>query len=173
MNAAKGFLIAIIGLFGVITLMSLLMPSKVMMARSVVIRDSAANVFSHIRDLNEWKKWHPLFMQEGVTVHVHSPSSGEGAKATWNSNGRDNILSIMSDTAYTLQASLERVHEKPVMNYIQVSQMQNSAEVNVEWKTVTSLKWYPWEKFSGIFIDKMSGPGYEQALQSLKEYCEQ
>jgi hypothetical protein len=38
----------------------------------------------------------------------------------------------------------------------------------VEWKSVHTLKWYPWEKFGGIMLKDMVGPGYEQALENLK-----
>jgi hypothetical protein len=34
------------------------------------------------------------------------------------------------------------------------------------------MKWYPWEKFSGIFVDKMTGPGYQAALNELKDFVE-
>ena len=44
--------------------------------------------------------------------------------------------------------------------------------MQVEWNAVTRLKWYPWEKFYGIFIEKSSGQGYEDALNSLKTYVE-
>ena len=43
----------------------------------------------------------------------------------------------------------------------------------VEWKSVVKLKWYPWEKMYGIFVDKLTGPGYEAALNGLKNYLEQ
>jgi hypothetical protein len=34
------------------------------------------------------------------------------------------------------------------------------------------MKWYPWEKAKGIFLDKVSGPQYEAALANLKKAVE-
>jgi hypothetical protein len=48
----------------------------------------------------------------------------------------------------------------------------DSSAMQVEWRVLTKLKWYPWEKFYGIFIDKLTGPGYEVALNNLKELAE-
>jgi hypothetical protein len=42
----------------------------------------------------------------------------------------------------------------------------------VEWRSLTRLHWYPWEKFYAIFMDKITGPGYEAALNGLKEIVE-
>ena len=50
--------------------------------------------------------------------------------------------------------------------------VQEQGNMQVQWQAVVHLKWYPWEKFSGIFIEKMAGQGYEDALQSLKSYVE-
>ncbi len=44
---------------------------------------------------------------------------------------------------------------------------------NVEWTAVTKLKWYPWEKFSGLFIEKITGDGYEYGLTQLNKLMDQ
>ena len=70
MRLIKGFIIAVTGLFVMITLLSLLMPSKVMTVRSVVIHGTAGQVFTQIADLKNWKRWHPVFMQDSNTIEI-------------------------------------------------------------------------------------------------------
>ncbi len=172
MRLIKGFILAISGLFIVITLFSLLMPSKVMTVRTVIIHASADHVFGNISDLKKWKNWHPVFMQDSTTMHYSEPSSGVHAFAEWTSNNKLNKLLITHQLKDQLKATLMRAGENDAENIISVTALKDSNNVQAEWRVLTKLKWYPWEKFSGIFIDKMTGPGYEAALNNLKELIE-
>jgi hypothetical protein len=172
MKLAKGFILAVLGLFIMITLISLLMPSKVLTARSVVIHAPADRVFAEINDLGKWKNWHPVFMNDSAGIQYSVPSSGINAMATWISNQKKNTLRITDNKMNQLTANLSREGEKDVNNIIALAPVDDSNGVQVEWKVITPLKWYPWEKFSGIFIDKMTGPGYEAALNNLKDLLE-
>ena len=69
-------------------------------------------------------------------------------------------------------ATLLRDGENDIFNTLRVSPIQQTNQVQAEWIVLIKLKWYPWEKFYGIFIEKISGEGYEEALNSLKEYAE-
>ena len=172
MRLIKGFIFAVAGLFIVVTLFSLLMPSKVMTARTVVIHATKEQVFSKIADLGRWRQWHPVFMQDSAAMHISYPSSGKDAYAEWMSNGKQNKLLITAVLPDELNASLIRSGENDAINIIAVTALKDSNNVQAEWRVVTKLKWYPWEKFSGIFIDKITGPGYEAALNNLKELIE-
>ena len=172
MKFIKGFVLAIAGLFIMITLLSLLMPSKVMTVRSVVIHGTTVQVFAKITDLNNWKYWHPVFMQDSNSIQFSSPSSGINAYAEWNTNGKKNKLQITEILSTQLKADLTRIGENTTENIIAVTALKDSNNVQAEWRVLTKLKWYPWEKFSGIFVDKMTGPGYETALNNLKELIE-
>lgn len=172
MKFLKGFVLAITGLFIMITLLSLLMPSKVMTVRSVVIHGTTEQVFAEIADLKKWKHWHPVFMQDSNSIQISDPSSGIHAYAAWNSNGRKNKFQVTEIAGTQLKADLMRTGENTAANIIAVTALKDSNNVQAEWRVLTKLKWYPWEKFSGIFVDKMTGPGYEQALNNLKELIE-
>ena len=172
MRFIKGFLLAVTGLFIMITLLSLLMPSKVMTVRSVTIHGTAERVFKEIKDLKNWKHWHPVFMQDSNTITISTPSSGINAFAIWNTKGKENRLVITEIVSTQLKADLTRTGENTSGNIISVTALKDSNNVQAEWRVLTKLKWYPWEKFSGIFVDKMTGPGYEAALNNLKELIE-
>lgn len=171
MKQLKGFLFVIIGLFAMITLLSLLMPSKVMTVRSVVVHAADSIIISQITDLQNWEHWHPLFMNGNKPTMSH-PSAGINAFATWNSNEKQNRLLITETGANHVKLVLARAGENDVTNIISTNPVSDSSAVQLEWRVLTKLKWYPWEKFYGIFIDKLSGPGYEQALNNLKNFVE-
>lgn len=166
MRLIKGFILAIAGLFIMITLVSLLIPSRVMVTRGVEVNATASKVFAEINNLRNWQHWHPVFKNDSSKV-IFSNSSCE-----WETNGRKNKFLITADSGQQVTINLERVGENAVTNFISVLPLQDSNRVQVEWRAVTKLKWYPWEKFYGIFIERFSGPGYEDALKGLKDYVE-
>ena len=66
---------------------------------------------------------------------------------------------------------LQRNGEKD-LEYAMYIIREEGGNMQIQWKAITNLKWYPWEKFGGIFIEKLSGAGYESALASLKQFVE-
>jgi hypothetical protein len=155
-----------------ITLVSLLMPSRVSVVRSVVIHAAGKNVFDEVADLKNWKHWHPVFINNSSRITISEPSVGVNALASWSSNGKMNKLLVTEVLANQLKATLMREAENDITNIISVTPVNDSMAVQAEWRVLTKLKWYPWEKFSGIFVDKMTGPGYEAALNNLKDVVE-
>lgn len=172
MKIIKGFLIVVTGFFVLITLISLLIPSTVVTVKSVSIHASQDKILTAIKDLDEWKKWHPIFQQEAANIFISRPTDVVNAKASWMQNGKENSIIITNLFAQGIQFNVNRTGENPVETSLAALPVQEPNTLQVEWKAVTKLKWYPWEKFGGIFISEMTGPGYEQALNSLKKYIE-
>jgi len=87
-------------------------------------------------------------------------------------NGGENIqVRYLTKTANSASFSTT-IPSGSTANYtITVSQLPESV-FRVNMVVNTNLKWYPWEKMKGIFLDKISGPQYEEALKNLKDYCE-
>ncbi len=167
MRLLKGFIIALAGLFIFITLFSLFIPSRVRVTRGVVINANAGKVFAEISDLKNWKHWQPVFKNDSVNINYDTRNSCE-----WDSKGKKNKLIITSQKDNILTASLVRDGEHEVLNTIRVLPLSDINQVQAEWNVLIKLKWYPWEKFYGIFIENITGQGYEDALNSLKEYTE-
>ena len=168
----KGFLIALTGFIILITVFSFLIPSGVTTVRSVVINSPVGKIQQQLFNINNWKHWHPLFMQDSNNIITSYPPSGNNAYAEWKSGGKKNKIVFTELLPTMLKASLERTGENPTLYIISLVSINDNPGIQVEWRTFTRLKWYPWEKFAGIFADKISGPGYEAALQNLKQFCE-
>lgn len=172
MRLAKGFFIAIAGLFIFVTILSLFIPSKVIVTKAVVIHANAEKVFAEISNLQNWKHWQPVFEKDPGQIKFDTDSSGVSNSCEWESKGKRNKILITGKKDNVVTATLFRDGENDIFNTIRVSPVQQTNQVQVEWIVLIKLKWYPWEKFYGIFIEKISGEGYEEALNSLKEYAE-
>jgi hypothetical protein len=172
MRLFKGFFIVLAGLFIFITIFSLFIPSKLMVSRAVVINANAGKVFSEINNLQNWKHWQPVFMSDSMKISCKTDTSGMSDYCEWDSKGKKNIVEITNKTINSVSAILKTAGENEVLNTISILPLADSNQVQVEWNVLIKLKWYPWEKFYGIFIEKISGQGYEDALNSLKNYVE-
>ena len=172
MRLFKGFFIVLSGLFIFITILSLFIPSKLMVSRAVVINASADKVFKEIGNLQNWKHWQPVFMNDSSQINFKTDTAGISNYCDWDSKGKKNVLEITDKKNNSISALLKRSGENDVQNTISVLPLADSNQVQAEWNVLIKLKWYPWEKFYGIFIEKISGQGYEDALNSLKTYAE-
>ncbi len=171
MRMIKGVLFVLIGLFLIVTLMSLFIPSKVMTTRGMPVHASPEKILAKITDLKEWKTWHPVFMQDS-NAKYSTPSAGMNASIEWATGGVVNSIRVTGSSPSGIKFLLIRPGEIPVENILSIEPLQDSTGYQVQWQALTKLKWYPWEKFAGIFTDKMTGPGYEAALISLRDVIE-
>jgi hypothetical protein len=172
MRLFKGFFIVLAGLFIFITILSLFIPSKLMVSRAVVINATAGKVFGEVSNLQNWKHWQPVFINDSSQINFKTDANGISNYCEWDSKGKKNIIEITSKNNNSIAAILKRPGENDVQNTISVLPLADSNQVQAEWNVLIKLKWFPWEKFYGIFIEKISGQGYEDALNSLKKYVE-
>lgn len=169
MRFIKAFLVGVSGLFIIITLFSLLIPSKVNVVRTVLINStSLSKVAEQVNDFNQWKNWHPIFTADSATISVTAN------KAVYKIVHREKELFITKQFADSagVKFLLQSKGENDLANEIHFTALPAQDVVQVSWLATTHLHWYPWEKFYAIFIDKLTGPGYEQALKGLKDYLE-
>lgn len=168
----KAILVGLIGLFVFSTLFSLLIPSKIRVSRSVVINDTSRDsVWNRLTPLSRWTSWHPYFKNDSVRVDF-SESPADSLVAGLTVQGTRRVMSLMAQSDTSLQFQLLVPGDKPIMIWLGVHQVPDSKMVQVDWNAVHQLRWYPWEKFYGIFIDQLTGPSYEEALQHLKASVE-
>ncbi|MFZ1783559.1 MAG: hypothetical protein WAU23_00010 [Ferruginibacter sp.] len=168
----KQFFIVLAGLFIFITIFSLFIPSSVAVTRAVVINAPAEKVFNELSNLQNWKHWQPVFINDSANMRFGKSEDGTSNSCEWDSKGRKNKMLITGKSDNMVTAVLSREGENDVLNTIRVLPLTNSNSVQAEWNVLIKLKWYPWEKFYGIFIEKITGEGYEAALNSLKNYTE-
>lgn len=173
MRAVKALLVGAVGLFIFITLLSLLIPSHPKVSRTVVINTSdVQKIKDQLTDLTKWKNWHPAFSSDSVAISFGKIASGEGASCDIVYRNTTTHLFITNIDTASVTFELKAKGENDITNQVLVTALPVS-QVKVDWIATAHLNWYPWEKFYAIFIDKITGPGYEAALQGLEKYIEQ
>lgn len=173
MKFVKGIAFGAGGLFIVVTLLSLLIPSKIMTSKSVLINAPKDSIHRLVSDLKEWKKWHPIFSQPTSLSNISTPSVGKDASIEWSSEEKQNSIVVTAVTADDFRFNVNRKGERTVENSIVIVPVEGTTEYLVEWRALNTSSWFPWEKFAGLFVSQITGPGYEAALLGLKTHVEQ
>lgn len=174
MRLIKAFLVGAIGLFIVITLFSLLIPSQVRVSRAVLINNASnGGVYQLVANFENWKKWHPIFTVDSANLYWHPPAIvGKDSGCIIMHRGKDVRIRLIAADSISIKFLLQADGENDVDNDIVITSLPSQNAVQVEWRAITKLHWYPWEKFYGIFIDNLTGTGYEVALNGLKDFIE-
>jgi hypothetical protein len=169
MKQASGFIIFFVVVFVFIFLMSLLLPSKVTVTKSVLLNASIEKVQNQLIHFDEWKNWYPAFKDENVTI-VKNSSKPNFVKLTNNRN-KSVELAITQSNSYTINVSLYSSSSRKVSYEFILSPKANN-KIQLTWNINTQLGWYPRNRIWGIFLDKVSGSQYELALKDLKKVVE-
>jgi Polyketide cyclase / dehydrase and lipid transport len=172
MKLIKGAIFVFVGLFVMVTLISLLIPSRIVTARAVTVQADSTKLFNEISDLKNWKNWHPVFKADSTALSFSPITNQVNSTAEWTQNSKTYKVVIVEKKYPLVKINLQREGEKDIENILTLMPVQEQGNMQVQWQAVVHLRWYPWEKFGGIFIEKMAGQGYEDALQSLKKYVE-
>ena len=173
MRLIKALIVGATGLFIFITLMSLLIPANPRLSRTVVINaPGKEKIMNQLVNLANWKNWQPLFTQGNATQVLGKIAEGKEAYSDIAYNGKTVQVKILEADSSSVLFTLKASGENDITNKIVVTSLQPSQQVRVDWIATTHLHWYPWEKFYAIFIDKLTGPGYEASLNGLKKFVE-
>lgn len=173
MRLIKAFVFGLVGLFIMITLISLLITPNVRVSRAVSISNTnLQSIYQQTANLKNWQNWHPIFKPGIAAINFEDSSIGKNAACTIIYNNKSTHLIITDADSNGVKFLLQSAGENDIKNEINFTTLTTSKDITIDWTALTHLRWYPWEKFYAIFIDKITGPGYEDALNGLKSYLE-
>lgn len=146
-----------------ITLFSLLFPSTVRISRALDIRIAPAELKARLADPAQWAAWYPgadsaeLIRENGRIRGLRTREGGEL------------LLDRVTDSSIELRfAGAQRGrggwHLYPG---------QTPGLTTLQWFNDFHLRWYPWEKFSGMLLEGRYGPLMETGLDRLRRLVEQ
>ncbi len=167
----KAFFIILAFLFGVITLLSLIIPSNVLSAKSIDVTGEKTAIYNQIADLREWKNWHPFLMQVDGSKQIKI-SSDSSSSLNWEMNGRNFSIKKVSADSANIRFEFKKDDGDVQDIYYSIQQHEQSDLYTVEVKSIEHLRWYPWEKFRGLFYEQAQGPFLEMSLKNLKDFLE-
>ena len=164
-----GFCIVIIIL---VALAGLLLPSKVTITKSVLINAPSEKIRSQVNDFNNWKNWYPAFQNNTISVTTNtSKKNALQSISLKDNNGKQIDLGLIVSSNDTIEVAVESPSSAKVFyQFLLIPHLSGKTQLTLNVNTF--FKWYPWEKIKGIFLDKISGPQYESALNKLKEFIE-
>jgi Polyketide cyclase / dehydrase and lipid transport len=176
MRFIKMFLFVLTGLAAVLTLIGLIIPSSVKLSRGTIVNADSIIVYQQLSDVKDWGKWMPwVTVDEGALVQTSPVTNEPGAFFKWKglnlkNNGTITLLSL-SPNLITTKYELQGMNDSEGGFRIR-SLPNNLSQCEVQWFMEYKLKWYPWERFYGIFIDHIIGPSLDKGLEELKNHLE-
>ncbi len=148
-----------------ITGISLFFPSHIRISKAVDINANRDSVQRQISDAANWKKWYP-----GADTMELLITDGKANGLLLDSlQGAISITNI-SDSSVVAATAGPRIRE--AITGWNIYESSNPNTVTVQWYMDFYLRWYPWEKFSSLLLEKRYGPMMEQGLDKLKSLLE-
>ena len=148
-----------------ITGISLFFPSHIRISKAVDINASRDSVQLQISNAANWKKWYP-----GADTMELLITDGKANGLLLDSlQGAISITNI-SDSSVMAATAGPRIR-KAITGW-NIYESSNPNTVTVQWYMDFYLRWYPWEKFSSLLLEKRYGPMMEQGLDKLKSLLE-
>ena len=119
------------------------------------------SVLNPVRDLAQWQEWFPGF--KGIGLKETQAEEGRIIKASANGV----LISITEATDSSVVVSMQKGN-RPVIHGWQINKDPRKDSLALQAYVDFKLKWYPWEKFSSLILDKTYGDMLAQSLKNLK-----
>ena len=139
-------LISIVFFAVMITLISLFFPSRVRISKAIDINTSRENLMKQLGDTASWKNWYPGADSAEILPQIISITDSTVVANSIMQNGRKGVTGW-------------NIYESGIPNTL-----------TLQWYMDFKLRWYPWEKFSGLLFEKRYGPLMEKGLEELKTF---
>ena len=170
MQNALRLVFFLVALFFFVFLVSLLLPSKVTITKSVLINAPLEKVKNQIIQFDQWKNWYPAFKDEKVVII--GDTLGSNSVALKKDDGKNIHFVMRQLKPDVIKVDVRSSSSSARVNYEFILSPKANNEIQLTWNVNTQLGWYPWHRISGIMLDKVSGAQYEAALTNLKNASE-
>jgi hypothetical protein len=165
MRFIKLAIISFIVLALIITGMSLFFPSHIRLSKAINIKANQDSILAQIRDAGNWKNWFPgtdtakLYFENG---------QARGIILDDRDSSRPVYLHITGETNDEVIAEMVTNKMKPVVNGWKTISYPSGDSTTVQWYMDFHLRWYPWEKFRSLILERSYGPKMEKGLSNLR-----
>jgi len=168
MRVIKLLFISAIVLFGVLTILSFLFPSRLHLSRAINIAAPREKIYAAVSDLRTWDQWNKFVHATPLTGKTFS-SPGSGRAAFLHSDQLS--LEVMTATPDSVAVEWRLSNGKHFMGGYNI--LGNGGDsITVQSWFDFHFRWYPWEKLGILVYDKQFGPLMEETLMDLKHYLE-
>ena len=147
-----------------ITGLSLFFPSHVRISKAIDITANKDSLMNQVADAANWKKWYP-----GADTSDFFFIAGK-IKGIISGNKQGLVIKEVNDSA--VLASNAGPNSKRGESGWNIFPGHIPNSFTVQWYMDFHLRWYPWEKFSSLLLEKRYGTMMEQGLTKLKALLE-
>lgn len=151
--------------FGLIlTIVSLFFPSHIRVSKALDINAPKDSVWTMLHHPENWKKWYPgadsaaLYYENGVVKGI--------------ATAQNQALVIGSETDSSIVLYQIDTRKRNAVSGWNIYPSSNPNTITLQWYMDFHLKWYPWEKYSSILLEKRYAPTMERGLTKLKGILE-
>ncbi len=138
-----------------LTLFSLIFPSHIRVSKAVDIRSSKDSLLNKLNNPVSWKSWYPG--ADSAEMIPNGIRTKEG-----------NELSITGISDSLITTTFRNKISKTGRGGWRIMQGSSPGTYTIQWYMDFHLRWYPWEKFSGLLLENRYGPMMETGLEKLK-----
>lgn len=169
MHYVRLLVISFIVLLVLVTGLSMLIPQHIRISRTITIAASKDSVLAQIRDAAKWKNWYP-----GLDSAKPYIADGKIMGAIFDdSDPSDPVyISITEQKEDEVIASFVPRKVNPVINGWTAAEDSASGTTTLQWYMNFHLRWYPWEKFASLTLEKIYGAPMEEGLANIKKTVE-
>ena len=165
MRIIKLGLISFVMFFLLILVISLFIPSNVRISKAINVASTNDSIWNQIDNFQNWERWNPFVTDTSIKQKQISTDGSEmqidGTLVRWREKKPDLRIADMTTEGHRAIES--------VWNTINYS---SSDSITIQWYMNFKLRWYPWEKFSSLMLEKSYGPATEKGLTNLKRELE-
>lgn len=162
MRVIKLGLISLVFFSIFLTLLSFLFPSRIRISKAIDIYAAKGDLEDYLRKPHTWYAGADSSAVFGTERKIAIQRTVDGT-------------SIQPDTlpsAIIVEEALYPDSKRKGMGWNIIPHPGTPGMVTVQWYMDFKLKWYPWEKFSGLLLEKRYGPVMEKGLENLKALLE-
>lgn len=169
MRFIKQVIIGVAAFSIILFLLSLLLSPRISVSKSILLSAPKEKIVAHLMDIKDWKHWNPLLQDSSLAYSYPSASAVKWETA----KGKINAIELRQYAPDSIQLKVS-TNNIPSFNsgFTIVSNTEGPAVVKLEWWIIEDLKWYPWEKFYGLFSESFRESYLENTLQAFKRYIE-
>lgn len=180
MKILKYIAFSILGLIGLLLIVSFFLPTKTHVERSIDINANAKHIYNLVNNFKAWKQWSPWHKKDTNSIYTYAAIyEGNGASYSWKSNHPDvgngtmKIISSVPNEKIEIELNLNDFGGSRA----DFNMKETGGIVHLTWNFDSDTKdlplyWVPISKLFGLFMDGMLGPDYEAGLKSIKEIAE-
>jgi effector-binding domain-containing protein len=176
MKAFKTIMFVLGAVIILLVIVSLFLPSKVKVERSIIINTHADVVFNQVNNFHNWDTWMPWNkIDTAMKKFYEGPESGVGAIYRWESKNKNvgvgsmHFTKVVNDSLVEMILAFKGEHREAHSGFV-LQELNDSTKVN--WYIMMDLGWNPVSRYFGLFMDKMMGPDFEKGLKDLKAVSE-